>query len=143
MHPQTVAKHYTRILALWPKDLLRPNAPFARIIERRATPFGVKPISSPLEDVKRPASTDKTTGAAIQPAQVNVSSPQAELPQINALYSLLENRYSKKYPISPAVLKPSSNPEHYDRLMAEIERAPKKTWWQAKVDEWKGKFRWS
>jgi cytochrome b pre-mRNA-processing protein 6 len=60
-----------------------------------------------------------------------------------ALFSLLENRYSKKYALSEAVLKPASAPEHYERLMQEIERAPGKTWWQAKVDEWKMKIRWS
>lgn len=131
---QTVAKHYTRILSLWPKDLLRPNASFARTIERRATPYGVKPVSPPLQD-------SETTVPPPPPAPVK-SSPPAELPQINALYSLLENRYSKKYPVSPAVFKPSSNPDHYDRLMEEIERAPKKSWLQAKMEEWKMKIRW-
>lgn len=41
------------------------------------------------------------------------------------------------------MLRPKSNPEHYERLLEEIERAPGKTWWQAKVDEWKMKIRWS
>jgi cytochrome b pre-mRNA-processing protein 6 len=40
------------------------------------------------------------------------------------------------------VLKPTSNPEYYDRLMEEIERAPEKSWWSAKLDEWKMKIRW-
>lgn len=143
MHPpQIVAKHYTRILSLWPKDLLRPNAPFTRPIEHRATPYGVTPVSPPLEDADARKSTSKTTGAALQPAPAKPSTPQAELPQINALYSLLENRYSKKYPISAAVLKPVSNPDHYDRLMEEIEKAPKKSWLQAKLDNWKMKIRW-
>ncbi|KAL1602831.1 hypothetical protein SLS60_006252 [Paraconiothyrium brasiliense] len=128
--------HYTRILSLWPKDLLRPNLPFTRTIERRATLYGVKPVSPPVEDAK------KSDIPAVKPAPTAKPSPQAELPQINALYSLLENRYSKKYPLSPGVLKPTSNPEHYDRLMEEIERAPKKSWFQAKMDEWKMKIRW-
>ena len=140
---QIVAKHYTRILSLWPKDLLRPNAPFTRPIEHRATPYGVTPISPPLEDAETRKSTATTTGATVQPAPKKPSTPQAELPQINALYSLLENRYSNKYPVSAAVLKPVSNPDHYDRLMEEIEKAPRKSWWQAKVDNWKMKIRWS
>ncbi|KAJ4348326.1 uncharacterized protein N0V89_009700 [Didymosphaeria variabile] len=136
MSQPTTVKHYTRILSLWPKDSLRPNLPFTRTIERRATPYGVKPVSPPVEDAKN---SDTSAG---KPAPIAKSSPQAELPQINALYSLLENRYSKKYPISPGLLKPTSNPEHYDRLMEEIERAPKKSWLQAKMDEWKMKIRW-
>ncbi|KAF1977183.1 hypothetical protein BU23DRAFT_551108 [Bimuria novae-zelandiae CBS 107.79] len=140
MSQSTVAKHYTRILSLWPKDLLRPHAPFTRTIERRAVPYGVTPVSPLLEDSSKPTpTTDKTTDASVRPLR---TTPQQELPQINALYSLLENRYAKKYPLSPGVLKPSSNPEHYDRLMEEIERAPRKSWWQAKVDEWKMKIRW-
>jgi cytochrome b pre-mRNA-processing protein 6 len=93
----------------------------------------VTPVSPPLEDAEKPETPA---------APVVRSSPQAELPQINALFSLLENRYSKKYPLSPGVFKPTSNPEHYDRLMEEIERAPKKSWLQAKMDEWKMKIRW-
>ncbi|KAL5395144.1 hypothetical protein PMIN06_000419 [Paraphaeosphaeria minitans] len=137
MSQSTIAKHYTRILALWPKDLLRPNLPFTRTIERRATPYGVKPVSPPIEEARKGDSS-----AAAKPAPVVKSTPQAELPQINALFSLLENRYSNKYPVSPGVFKPTSNPEHYDRLMEEIERAPRKSWFQAKMDEWKMKIRW-
>ena len=40
------------------------------------------------------------------------------------------------------MFKPRSAPEHYSNLMAEIERAPQKSWWEAKVDEWKMKIRW-
>lgn len=113
--------------------------PFTRAIERRATPYGVEPVSPPLEDAEKKS---KPTSAAATPAALVKPTPQAELPQINALFSLLDNRYSNKYPLSPAVFKPASNPEHYDRLMEEIERAPKKTWFQAKMDEWKAKIRW-
>jgi cytochrome b pre-mRNA-processing protein 6 len=58
------------------------------------------------------------------------------------LFSLLEDRYSKKYPLSQSVYEPRSAPDHYTNLMREIEKAPQKTWWQAKVDEWKMKIRW-
>ena len=71
------------------------------------------------------------------------ANPQLEQAQVNALFSLLEDRYSKKYPLSSDVLKPTSAPEHYTKLMEEIERAPKKSWWEAKVDEWKMKIRWT
>lgn len=91
-------------------------------------------MSPPLEGAKPDAAPKDTPAPA--------SNPQAELAKINALYSLLENRYSKRYPISPGVLQPTSKPEHYTRLMEEIERAPQKSWLQAKMDEWKMKIRW-
>jgi cytochrome b pre-mRNA-processing protein 6 len=129
-------KHYTRLQALWPKDLLRPNLPFTRAIEHRGLPYGLKPLeSTPQEKAPKNASP--------VPAPSSPPNPSAEQVQVNALYSLLENRYSKKYPLSPGVLRPTSAPEHYDRLMDEIERAPQKSWWQAKVDEWKMKIRWT
>ncbi|KAF2641520.1 hypothetical protein P280DRAFT_517717 [Massarina eburnea CBS 473.64] len=136
MSTSTVANHYTRILSLWPQDALRPNSPFTRTIEKRGLPFGVQPL--PPSDPS--VSKEKPSIAAAKPS--SPPSPQSEAPQINALYTLLEDRYSKKYPLSPAVFRPTSNPEYYDRLMAEIERAPQKSWLQAKLDEWKLKIRW-
>lgn len=40
------------------------------------------------------------------------------------------------------MFKPVSNPGHYEKLMEEIERAPQKSWWESKVDQWKMKIRW-
>jgi cytochrome b pre-mRNA-processing protein 6 len=136
-HRYKIAKQYTRLLTLWPKDALRPNLPFTRAIEHRGLPYGVKPLESNTE-----ASNSQATPTPA-PAPASPQNPQLEQAQVNALFSLLENRYSKKYALSPGVLKPTSAPEHYDRLMAEIERAPKKSWWEAKVDQWKMKIRWS
>ncbi|KAF2827498.1 hypothetical protein CC86DRAFT_369609 [Ophiobolus disseminans] len=136
MSAKTILNHYTRLLTLWPRDLLRPNLPFTRTIEHHGAPFGLKPLErSPQETAPK--------NATPVPAPTSPPNPAAEQAQVNALFSLLENRYSKKYPFSEGVLKPASAPEHYKRLMAEIERAPGKTWWQAKVDEWKGKIRWT
>ena len=141
-----VAKQYTRLLRLWPTDALRPNLPFTRAIEARALPYGVEPINKPEDSARTPGKTSpvpspadvKATTASTHPNPT----PQEENAQITALFSLLENRYAKRYPLSEAVFKPTSAPEHYTKLMQEIERAPQKTWWQAKVDEWKMKIRW-
>jgi cytochrome b pre-mRNA-processing protein 6 len=136
-HCCKIAKQYTRLLALWPKDALRPHLPFTRAIEYRASPYGVKPVEPSPEAPKA-----KSAPAAV-PAPASPRNPQLEQAQVNALFSLLENRYSKKYPLSPAVFKPASAPAHYDKLMIEIERAPGKSWWQAKLDGWKSMIRWS
>jgi cytochrome b pre-mRNA-processing protein 6 len=136
-HCSKIAKQYTRLLTLWPKDALRPNLPFTRAIEYRGQAYGVKPVE-PTTNAPKAHATPTPASAPASPRN-----PQVEHAHVNALYSLLENRYSKKYTLSPGVFKPTSAPEHYDRLMAEIERAPQKSWWQAKVDEWKMKIRWS
>ena len=144
---EQITKQYARLLRLWPIDALRPNLPFTRAIESRALPYGVTPLSLTSNSAKSsklaspaPSKADvsaTTTSTHAQPANL-----QLETAQITALYSLLEDRYAKKYPLSEAVFKPTSAPEHYTKLMEEIERAPQKTWWQAKVDEWKMKIRW-
>jgi cytochrome b pre-mRNA-processing protein 6 len=134
---KNIGKHYTRLLSLWPKDALRPTQPFTKAIEHRALPYGVAPLPDPTQtDASKPPAPKES---APPPSPPN---PQAELANINALYSLLGSRYSTSYKLSPGVLKPTSNPEHYDRLMDEIARAPTKTWLQAKLDEWKMKIRW-
>ncbi|KAG9202195.1 hypothetical protein G6514_004632 [Epicoccum nigrum] len=142
----TIAKQYTRLLRLWPTDALRPNLPFTRAIEARALPYGVEPINKPEDSARTPGKTSPVPSPAdVKPTTASthaVPGPAIESAQITALFSLLENRYAKKYPLSDAVFKPRSAPEHYTNLMAEIERAPQKTWWEAKVDEWKMKIRW-
>lgn len=141
-----VAKQYTRLLRLWPTDALRPNLPFTRAIEARALPYGVEPINKPEDSARTPGKTSPVPSPAdVKPTTASthaVPGPAVESAQITALFSLLENRYAKKYPLSDAVFKPRSAPEHYSNLMAEIERAPQKSWWEAKVDEWKMKIRW-
>ncbi|OJD35642.1 cytochrome b pre-mrna-processing protein 6 p07253 [Diplodia corticola] len=64
-----------------------------------------------------------------------------ELKDVNALYSLLENRYANKYPVSPALLKPRSNPSYYDDLMVELSRAPDRSWFERFTTRWKGFLR--
>ncbi|KAL5120364.1 hypothetical protein ACEQ8H_001654 [Pleosporales sp. CAS-2024a] len=131
-----MASHYARLLALWPKDALRPNLPFTRAIEYRGLPYGVTPLAAAPAVAKQHAAPVKARQPAVaRPAQL-------EHAQVNALFSLLENRYATTYPLSDATFRPQSAPDHYDRLMREIERAPRKTWWQAKLDEWKMKIRW-
>jgi cytochrome b pre-mRNA-processing protein 6 len=64
-----LAKHYARILKQWPQDLLRPTSTFSSVIEKRAAAV-------------------KSTMTAQQ--------EKAEMRNVNALYSLLDGRYSKK-----------------------------------------------
>ncbi|KZM20038.1 uncharacterized protein EKO05_0009814 [Ascochyta rabiei] len=143
----SIAKQYSRLLRLWPTDALRPNLPFTRAIEARALPYGVDPVNRPEDSARSPPHTSPAPSKADVPpttasTHARPANPQLETAQITALYSLLEDRYAKRYALGDAVFKPASAPEHYSNLMHEIERAPQKTWWQAKVDEWKMKIRW-
>jgi cytochrome b pre-mRNA-processing protein 6 len=66
---QQLTKHYRRIASLWPKDPMRPERPFTRVPEFRQQ----KLI-----------------------ADAGQAYLQSESRNVNALYSLLDGRYSKK-----------------------------------------------
>ncbi|KAH9862304.1 hypothetical protein IAQ61_010507 [Plenodomus lingam] len=140
--PQTIAHNYTRLLTLWPKDALRPTQPFTTAILHRASRYGVSPPSSS----STPSTPPSSSSSPPKPSSTSPSAPATpthEHPHLNALFSLLENRYTRKYPLSPGVLKPVSAPLHYENLMREIERAPGRSWWEAKIEAWRGKIRWA
>lgn len=68
-------------------------------------------------------------------------SDEDQLRQANALYSLLENRYKKKYAIVGGVLKPKSNPTYFDDLVQELEEAPNRSWFDRMMLRVKGLVR--
>ncbi|KAL9003081.1 MAG: hypothetical protein Q9188_004034, partial [Gyalolechia gomerana] len=85
-----VYRHWQRALAQWPVDLLRPQISFQNVMHRRMDkqlgPSDTKGVSyDPAKE-----STD-TLVTPLKPSNKN-----AELEQVNVLYSFLENRYSKK-----------------------------------------------
>jgi len=67
---QTIARHYARIIQQWPHDPLRPTVSFTKLLEKRAANAAAK--------------------------SGTVTEQQAELRNVNALYSLLDDRYTKK-----------------------------------------------
>ena len=79
-HTKQVSKHYARILSQWPADKLRPEVQFQKILQQRVN-------SAPAA---RPVEQNTAQVQSAQPAR----SPEAD--EVNALYSLLENRYSKQ-----------------------------------------------
>lgn len=42
----------------------------------------------------------------------------------NALQALLEDRFSRRYPMPNKIRYPASDPEHYDNVVREFEEAP-------------------
>ena len=80
-------------MAQWPVDALRPNVSFQKAMRMR--------IARGLE----PAKTNPENNVVANEAQASVPvatkfNEQAELEQVNALYSFLENRYSQKVRVS-------------------------------------------
>ncbi|KAI9841586.1 MAG: hypothetical protein M1838_003503 [Thelocarpon superellum] len=126
-------KHFLRIINRWPKDILRPEVSFEKALRRRVdAQFLPKPPTGVGKD-----------GAPLASATPAPIAEAAALKEANVLYSLLENRYSNKYPLSESYLRPASNPTHYTDLLAELEAAPKRTWLQQRLNKWKGFLRFS
>ena len=76
-------------MAQWPVDALRPNVSFQKAMRRR--------MARKLE----PANTNPENNIIANEAQASLPvatkfDEQAELEQVNALHSFLENRYSQK-----------------------------------------------
>ncbi|CAD6455268.1 340cb978-78a1-406e-a15b-6d92b08687df [Sclerotinia trifoliorum] len=94
-----------------------------------------KTHSDPKPNFKTPFVDDRTISAA------GKFDEKRELGQCNALYSLLEDRYRGKYPLTSKTLKPTSNPTYYEDLVRELEEAPKRSWFQQQVNKWKGALR--
>ncbi|KAI9834196.1 MAG: hypothetical protein M1819_003034 [Sarea resinae] len=116
-------KHYLRALSHWPKDLLRPTVSFPTSLEARLSRRFLPNAENPN-------------------ARPTFPSPH-EKDEVNALYSLLENRYMTKYPTSAVLTRPASNPTYYEDLLAELEAAPQRSWFDRQLNKWKGFLRFS
>ncbi|KAK8217951.1 hypothetical protein IWZ01DRAFT_491526 [Phyllosticta capitalensis] len=121
--PSTIARHYARIASLWPIDTLRPALSFQSALNKR-----------------QKAVTSTTTSSSTTTTTTTASSPQASR-DLNALYSLLDNRYKRAYPLSPRFLRPNSKQTYYEDLMQELERSTQRNWWQGFVTKLKARLR--
>lgn len=123
-----------------------------RRIDKRFLPYASQPLKGQI-----------INGASVAPAQGQHIEEKAEFEQVNVLYSLLENRYSKKvccisgcvawlcythgslmqYPLSDTLMKPASNPTYYQSLLKELQEAPQRSWIGRMLNSWKGFLRFS
>lgn len=87
---QTLQKHYLRIQRLWPSDALR-NVTFAALISKRLETRFLDPAAHPEKSI----SSTATNTAQVHPVPPTVDA-EHEREELNAMYSLLENRYSKQ-----------------------------------------------
>ncbi|KAH0263371.1 hypothetical protein KCU91_g12768, partial [Aureobasidium melanogenum] len=119
------SKHYARILSQWPVDRLRPEISFQSVLKKRLEAAPVATINE--------ANTART----------QAPKPRNEAREINALYSLLENRYSSAYPLSNAMMHPASAPDHYTTLVKELDEVPDRTFFQRVASRFRGMIRLS
>ncbi|KAK8156598.1 hypothetical protein IWX90DRAFT_483183 [Phyllosticta citrichinensis] len=117
MSTTPIARHYARIIAKWPADPLRPALSFQKALAAHQ---------------KSATTTTTTTAAATQ---------QQQNKDVNALYSLLDDRYKRAYPLSARFLKPNSKASYYDDLVAELEQSTHRNWWQGFVTKLKARLR--
>lgn len=96
---QNVAAHYTRLIARWPVDKLRPeNLHFQRLLQARLK-----------------SANDGSSGEAADLSK-----------QANAAYLLLDNTISSRFPLSNKIMKPDSRPTLYEELDRELEEGPQR-----------------
>lgn len=84
---QVAFQHYRRALAQWPADVLRPEVSFRKAIGNR-TEGRFRVAKDEPDQIGK--------GSAEVKALPPVWKESSELEQVNALYSLLEDRYSKR-----------------------------------------------
>ncbi|KAI0970675.1 hypothetical protein F4678DRAFT_115163 [Xylaria arbuscula] len=99
MSRQTIRAQHLILRALnqWPKDTIRPEIQFQAVLQKR-----------------------------FEQPKLNLSEDD-QLKQANALYSLLDNRYKRTYPITGSLLQPKSNPTYFTDLLKELEEAPNRS----------------
>ncbi|KAK2793904.1 hypothetical protein FQN52_000235 [Onygenales sp. PD_12] len=105
LSPKSYTTHLTTLLTRWPADPVRPSAVSVQTYLQSRLP---KPTTSP--------NTTSPSNKTLSPSS------------INALYSLLENRYAKQYPLPEHVRHPRSMPDYYERVEREFREAPGRGW---------------
>lgn len=111
---QQIVSHYTRLLARWPKDVLRPEKTFQQLV-----------LEPRLQAAPSAAPAGVTSEAITSGASTNYT--RNENNEVNAAYLLLENSFSKQFPPGQRVMEPASNPEHYKNLERELQELPNRS----------------
>lgn len=61
--------------------------------------------------------------------------------EVNAAYLLLDNTFSKQFPLQDRLLRPESNPNYYVDLKKELLEAPNRSWFESFVKRMKNMVR--
>ena len=120
----------------WPVDRVRPEkVSFQKLMQSRLNNISSSP--SPNAAAKSVESNE----ALVTATKPRVWDEGKELKQANALYTLLEDRYSQAYPLPDRLRFPDFNPEYYEELVSELETAPDRSPLERAWLNLKGRFK--
>ncbi|KAL5355198.1 hypothetical protein BJX96DRAFT_170442 [Aspergillus floccosus] len=141
LRPQAIQSRISHLLAHWPADPVRPaSVSVNSYLQARLAEVDPTKQSRQLQEQQQ--QQQRTTAQTTQPSP----SPEAQglsESSLNALSSLLEDRYARRYPLSPRLRRPPSDPDYYDNLIREFEEAPSRDWWGRLGKRVKGLFRFT
>ncbi|CAO3567588.1 unnamed protein product [Mortierella alpina] len=95
---------YLRVINRWPADPIRPTRNMKTALRSQVTETFQSPLAS--------GANHDTLAARIKDAQV----------QLEALQKITNNEFKQKYPLSPKLLTPASNPNYYSKLVDMLEK---------------------
>ncbi|KAF9335658.1 hypothetical protein BG006_011004 [Podila minutissima] len=93
---------YLRVIAKWPADPIRPTRNMKTALRSQVT--------ESFRSLNNQA--DSSVAQRIADAQV----------QLQALQKITRNEFKQKYPLSPKLLTPASNPNYYSKLVDMLEK---------------------
>jgi hypothetical protein len=133
LRPQAIQSRISHLLAHWPADPVRPaSVSVHSYLQARLAEV------DPTKQSQQQRTTAQTTQPPPSPDAQGLSESS-----LNALSSLLEDRYARRYPLSPRLRRPPSDPDYYDNLIREFEEAPSRDWWGRLGKRVKGLFRFT
>ncbi|KAL2001659.1 hypothetical protein VTN02DRAFT_1442 [Thermoascus thermophilus] len=106
VRPKTLQARISHLINHWPSDPVRPAA---------------VSVQNYLQSRLAQSQQKEQQQQQGKPAQISEAS-------VNALFSLLEDRYARRYPLPHKLRHPASNPDHYDNVVREFEEAPSRNW---------------
>jgi hypothetical protein len=109
--PRSLQTRISHLLKHWPSDAVRPASVSVQTY-----------LQSHLAQ-KRTEGSPKSQETPVPKATGELSEAS-----VNALTSLLSDRFARRYPLSQKVRYPASDPDHYDNLIREFEEAPSRDW---------------
>ncbi|KAH1903508.1 hypothetical protein KXW02_006873 [Aspergillus fumigatus] len=123
LNPQSIQNRISHLLKHWPTDPVRPAS---------------VSVKTYLQSRLQPTQSQQAQPQQAQPSKVEISEAS-----LNALSSLLEDRYARRYPLPPKLRRPASNPDHYDNVVKEFEEAPGRDFWGRMGKRLRGLFRFT
>ncbi|OJJ97966.1 hypothetical protein ASPACDRAFT_122791 [Aspergillus aculeatus ATCC 16872] len=112
--PSTTAR-INHLLTHWPKDKVRPaSVSIHAYLQSRL----------PQPQPQSPSSPSSSSSSSAQ----TTPKPGLSKANLDALTSLLDDRYARRYPLPPRLRHPASNPQHYENVIREFDEAPDRDW---------------